>query len=217
MRSTLLKVLVKAPTYDLTTLENAYEELGITDTSNDSRMTRWISAASVYAAKWCNRVFALETVNELWRGSDNWTVYDTRYPDPYHLARCPVVEIDTIKEHDEPLTVDDYELDAEGGRLWRLRDGYRSDWCGARLEVTYTGGYIVPAETPPDLEQACLMLLKIRNDGIDRDRSLRAQTIPGVLEEQFNSPSSGTASGTGSAMPAEIADILTPYRDYNVP
>jgi len=217
VKSTMLKVLVAAPTHDLTTLENVYEELGITDDTHDNRMARWISATSAAIEKWCNRVFALEQVVETWRATDGWTVHDTYYPDALHLARRPIVQIDSVVEDlSEPLTTDDYEFDAENGQLWRLSGGIRRDWCLSRVTVTYSGGYDVPEHTPFDLEQACLMLLKIRNDGITRDRSLRALTIPGVLEEQFQTPT-GTGGGMSGGLAPEVCTILDAWRDYNPP
>jgi hypothetical protein len=212
LMDSLLTVITPALTYDLTTLEVAYEELGITDNVNDSRMARWITASSDYIARYCNRVFAMETVSEKWRQAERWIVRETVAAEPFRLNRYPVVEIGSITLHDgTPLTPDQYELDAKKGVLWRTEEGNRCywDWWDPTVTVTYTGGYEVPDRTPPALEQACLMLLKIRNDGITRDRLQRSQFIPGVLQEEWWNPAQPGAPG----MPPEVAEILYDFRE----
>jgi hypothetical protein len=217
LMDSLLTVITPAQTYDLTTLEVAYEELGITDNANDSRMSRWISATSDYIARYCNRVFAQETVSEKWRQAERWIVRETLATEPFRLSRYPVVEIGTIALHDgTPLTPDQYELDAAKGILWRTQEGHRWDWYEPTVLVTYTGGYNVPDQTPYALEQACLMLLKIRNDGISRDRMQRSQFIPGVLQEEWWNPAPPGPIGATTGMPPEIAEILTQFRDLNI-
>jgi hypothetical protein len=213
LMDSLLTVVTPASTYDLTTLEIAYEELGIADNTNDSRMARWISATSDYIARYCNRVFGLETVTEKWRQADRYIVRDTLAAEPFRLKRFPVVSIESITLDDgTPLEQADYELDAAKGILWRIQQGCRWDWWyEPTVTVTYTGGYDLPDKAPPALEQACLMLLKIRNDGITRDRLQRSQFVPGVLQEEWWNPAQPGAPG----MPPEVAEILTDFRDWS--
>jgi hypothetical protein len=217
LMDSLLTVVTPAVTYDLTTLEIAYEELGITDATNDARMSRWISATSDYIARYCNRVFAQETVAEKWRQADRWIVRETYAAEPFRLSRYPVVEVASIALHDGTLlTPEQYELDAVKGILWRANEGTRCDWYEPTVTITYTGGYNVPDQTPYALEQACLMLLKVRNDNIARDRMLRAIVVPGVLEEQYWGPTAPGMSAAAMGMPPEIADILNQFRDLNI-
>ena len=222
LRGSLLNVITPATTHDLTTLEIVKDELNVTDASSDTRFARWISATSDYIEKFCNRVFATEQVSELWRASDRGAVYGTYMrdhlsdqPDALSLRRFPIVEITSITENTggDPLTTDDYEMEVATGLLWKMVDGYRSHWWGPSVTVTYTGGYDLPDHPPPALEQACLMLIKIRNDGINRDRLQRAQVIPGVLEEQWWNPATPGQPG----MPPEVEEILTPFRYFNPP
>lgn len=52
--------------YDLTSLAEAKDELSIptTDVSNDARLSRYITQASASIANYCNRVFAIETIQD---------------------------------------------------------------------------------------------------------------------------------------------------------
>ena len=220
MKSSIIEVIDPAATYDLTTLEVAKDELGIDGNDVDVRLARWIRETSAYIQRHCNRVLARETVRETWHGADYWYLPEvSQEVRPLTLRRYPVVEIASFGSVDEdpPLTVDDYQLDAYRGRLWRLNEGQRSYWSWhwsntalMSLEITYTGGYDQNA-LPPDLQAACLALLKIRNDTFGRDRFLRSQDIPGVLREEYNNPAAPGQAG----LPPEICEMLRPFQEFN--
>jgi hypothetical protein len=210
----MLTVITPAATYDLTTLETVKDELSITGNDVDIRLARWIKETSGYIARWCNRVFGLEQVSEQWRAVDRWSVPDSSAaPRPLLLTRFPVVSIDSITDQDGTvLPVAEYEFDENTGRLWRLTDsGGRNHWWSWRLAVAYSGGYDLPDGAPDELQQACLMLMKIRNDTQSRDRMQRSLTVPGVLEEEWWNPATPGQPG----MPPEIAEVLTAFRDHN--
>ena len=214
----IVSVITKAASVDLTTVEAARDELNIDGNDQDVRLARWITQMSAYMARWCNRVLALEKVSEQWIVADavGWPWYPptSNPPDPLMARRTPIVAIESITEDtNDPLTVEDYQFDAESGSIWRVHGSVRGWWSPMNITVVYTGGYEVPKAVPPDLEQACLALLKIRNDTNERDRMLRAQVVPGVLEEQWYNPASPGQPG----MPPEVAELLTPYRRYNAP
>jgi hypothetical protein len=231
LTSSMLTVLKPALTQDLTTLETAKDELNITGNDADVRLSRWIRESSGYIATWCNRVFGIEQVSETWRGSERHHMHNWHFghgypsssvPDPLMPRRYPIVTIDSVVE-DEGTTLapTDYEYDAERGRLWRLSGGTsdtgeaclgtRVHWFAAKVVVTYSGGYDVPRSQPYQLEQACLAMLKNRNDSLTRDRMQRSQIIPGVLQEEWWNPAMPGQPG----MPPEIAEILAPFREIN--
>lgn len=227
----LLTVLEPALTHDLTTLETVKDELSITGNEADVRLTRWIRETSGFIANWCNRTFGAETVSELWRASDRWNLHwhmglfggrqSEAAPVPLTLRRYPIVRMDSIVEYSgAALPPTSYEYEAATGVLWRLSGdttdsgaacGTRTHWYATEILVTYTAGYDVPRSQPYQLEQACLMLMKNRQDGLSRDRMLRSQIVPGVLEEQFWNPATPGQPG----MPPEVAEVLTPFRNYN--
>jgi hypothetical protein len=223
LNDSIFNVITPAATQDLTTLETVKDELSITGNDSDVRLTRWIRESSGYIANWCNRVFGAEQVSEQWRGSDRWSIRDSStVPRPLQLRRYPIVRIDSITEQDDPvLAATAYEFEAATGLLWRLTEltsdtgvttsGTRIHWYAETLRVVYSGGYDVPRNEPYQLEQACLMLIKNRQDTISRDRMLRSQNIPGVLEEQWWNPAMPGQPG----MPPDVAELLTPFRNYN--
>jgi hypothetical protein len=222
MKSSIIEVIEPAASHDLTTLEIAKEELGITTDENDARLARWIREVSVYIERHCNRTLVSETVREVWHGPDYWYVVDASMAvQPLTLRRYPVVEIISFNEDDPdepPFTADDYQLDAQRGRIWSLNSGIRTHWhwhwgsaSTATVEIVYTGGYDNPNNLPPDLQAACLALLKIRNDTFGRDRFLRSQDIPGVLREEYNNPAAPGQAG----LPPEICEMLRPFQEFN--
>jgi hypothetical protein len=215
-------VLVPAATHDVTTLDIVKDELGIDDNNSDTRLSRWITETSDYMERWCNRVFCLEQVSELWRSSEDFGLYwPTSYtthgsfmePRPLVLRRYPIVQIDTINEQDTVLDAINYEVDGEVGRVWRTTDdgAARMHWWGSPISVVYSGGWDGPDNMPPALQQACLTLIKIRNDGRTRDRLQRSQIVPGVLEEQWWNPATPGQPG----MPPEVAEVLEAFREHN--
>jgi hypothetical protein len=221
MKSSIIEVIEPALTHDLTTLDIAKEELGIDTDENDARLARWIRETSVYIERHCNRTLVKETVSETWHGTDFWYLPEVSVEiRPLTLRRYPVVEIVSFGSVDEdpPLTEDDYQLDAYRGRLWRLHEGARSYWSWhwsnsamMSLEIVYVGGYDNPNNLPPDLQAACLALLKIRNDTFGRDRFIRSQEIPGVIKEEYNNPAAPGQSG----LPPEICEMLQPFQEFN--
>jgi len=65
---TITTVLAAAANYDLTDLETARDELGFTDpdkTDDDAFISRAITQVSAAISNYCNRVFALETLQDL--------------------------------------------------------------------------------------------------------------------------------------------------------
>jgi hypothetical protein len=215
--SYIAEVITKALTIDLVTLEVLKDELDITGNERDVRLARWITQVSAYTANWCNRTLALETVREVWRAGDQPWLFDaySHAPRPLTVRRWPIVKIGSVSvDGDTTLTAADYEIDADRGKIWRVHQDCltRGWWTGTIADVTYSGGFRVPQETPPDLQQACLMLLKIRHDTISRDRMQQSYSIPGVIEERYWNPAT---SGAGAGMPPEIAEILNPYREHN--
>jgi len=84
----------------LTTLAAAKLYMGITDTTQDSKLTALLSAASDAIENYCERVFASDSLVEYFDGRDNWR---NGY---LHLKRTPVTSITRIaSEPQVALTV----------------------------------------------------------------------------------------------------------------
>ena len=129
----MLTVTSRAATYDLTVLAAVKAELGITDRADDEKLTGYIRQASNAVAKFCNRVFARETVSESLRFR--------RRTEDLIQSRYPVTAVASVVENDTTLAEADYERDDDSGVLLRLRSGGQSCWPPGLVTVVCTAGY----------------------------------------------------------------------------
>ena len=203
MRSTHALVTVPPTSIDLCTLDICKDELDITDTDSDYLLTRWISESSARIAAYCNRPLALQTLVETF----NLSSYMATMSPALALKSYPIQSI-AITENGDVLDPASYQFD-DYGLVRRQIYGNRWNWFGCCIEVTYSGGYSLPDGVPLDLRSACLSLMKYRLASRSRDPSLRAVTIPGVIEKQF------WVGDTSSGLPPEVAECCDPYREYD--
>lgn len=201
----ILTVTVAATTHDLTILDTVKEELGISDTTEDTLLQRWIKEESIRIATACNRVFGQETVSQ--------TVRLNAYEgiDAIPLRRFPVVSIASVTENDTALTTDEYEVDAGAGVIYRLdgADG-RICWASGKIVIVYVAGYILLDGLPRDIEQACIKLVSHRRAARGRDPYLKAQDIPGVRSQQF------WIATDGSGFPPDVEAVIANYRVFSL-
>jgi hypothetical protein len=156
MAAISVKVLIPAVSYDLATLAEVKMMLGLsaTDTSEDALLSLWITQYSDVIATICRRVFAQEKVVETWRGdtmpldSDNGRIFLTHYP----VADAGLV---SITGPDGSTISGGYELENASGKL----QFFSATWSEP-IRVTYTGGYLLPAQAPPALKQALALLVQ---------------------------------------------------------
>lgn len=203
--SSILTVITPAPTYDLTTLATAKDEIPST-TISDATYVRYIREASDVIASYLGRVLAQETVSESWRCVRSSQLV---------LARYPVASIDSVTVDGTALAPTEYEANLAVGQLWRLSsDGSRRiPWCdGNHITVQYTGGYALLDSMPYAIEAACLSLIKHKVAARGRDPSLRSRTIDGVGQEQYWVGSTGGTPG----LPDEVATWLEPFLDVRM-
>jgi Phage gp6-like head-tail connector protein len=219
----ILTVVEPATTHDLTTLATVKDELGIRNSKSDARLRRYIREASAQIEQYCNRVFAAETVQEVWEGGvhRSWWFGYTRFANislqnpevrPLRVRRYPIISVTSIVVDGTALTPStDFEIDADNGLIFRLYegDGFRSLWFGERITIVYVGGYALLGSLPYPIEQACLTLIKHRWAARDRDPMLRSLVIPNVQEETYWVG----ATGDDGAIPPEVAGLLAPYRE----
>jgi hypothetical protein len=78
--------------YDLIALATAKAELQISDTSHDADLGRWITAASAASARFCNRVFPIELLEEL------------LYPDRDYFPQVVVGEVKPLQLRRWPIS-----------------------------------------------------------------------------------------------------------------
>jgi hypothetical protein len=151
MADITVKILTPASSYALLTLAEVKGYFGITDTSQDVQLQALIDQYSDTIATMCNRVFGKEKVREIWRG--NTPVLDCNR---IYLTRYPVAKDEDIETILAPGLAEtgSWELDNAEGKLL-LFGSYAEP-----VQVIYTGGYNLPAEAPPALKQAALLMIQ---------------------------------------------------------
>jgi len=139
---------------DLLSLGTAKVMLGITDTSEDELLSLLISQSSDMVAEECNRVFARETGIETWRCLEDINcppgmsrLYLTHYPvKKSDLAQVALLDGTLV----DPA---DYYLEERSGKL-------TLKFVISDVQVSYTGGYLLPDEAPTALQQAIGLLVQ---------------------------------------------------------
>lgn len=195
----ILTVTAPASTFDLTTITDVKADLGITNTDSDALLTRYVSESSIEFANACNRVFAKETVSELFRPDEPKRTLV--------LTRRPVVSITSVTEDGDVTDASDYETDLTAGLIYRLEDDCRCAWGAAKIVVVYQAGYVVPASAPKDLQKAIRAIVKAQFLSKGRDPLVRSESVPGVYEVAYWV---GGLPG-GEAWPADIKAALDRY------
>ena len=206
-------VVTPATSYDLTDLTTVKAELGITNTSEDANIAKWITQASGEIASYCNRTLVKETVKQVYR------VLFVRGLQREHeeqivLSRAPVSSI-TSAVLDGTALVEgtDYERDADG-HLYRLDTyGNAVRWFFGRLEVTYQAGYDLTDARISPVIRACISLVKLIRSASTRDPLVKQESVQGVGEVQYWV---GGVPGTVGNLPPDIQAMLDPFRDVAV-
>ncbi|MGY4572589.1 phage head-tail connector protein [Bradyrhizobium sp. USDA 3256] len=196
----MITVTVASSEVSLTRLDTVKSELGIVGRDQDDKLKKLIGQASGIVASYCNRVFALETVQETFRvrcGSNGLTT-----------GRYPITEISSIVENDVQLTADDFEADLEAGLIERLRSGCVVRWPQGKVVVIYAAGYELPSAVPPPVERATIELVKQFYVSGDRDPLVRSETVEGAGSTDYFAPFSG-------GFTPEVEALLAPYRKFS--
>lgn len=185
----------------LVSLEALKAELQITATDSDDYLSALLDRISEGIEAYCNRIFAVETVNELFRLAHG--------APELVLARHPVVTVDAVTECDVALVAADYELDADSGELFRLCNDARISWLPGKIEVAYSGGY---ATTPGPIQQKIFDMVKLGQAARTRDPSLRSENIlEGLYSYTLFSPTDAVGG-----FPPDVAAVLDEYRNVSV-
>jgi hypothetical protein len=193
--------------YDLTDLATVKDELDLTDGSKDKKLSRYISEASAYFVKECNRVFQAEELqDEFWPNREALSVL-REGAEKLPLSRYPVeTPIISVVENGVMLVEGvDFKVDYELGQLIRLdAHAYPSRWHARPVVAQFVGGF---DPIPPDVAAAVIRMVSRRYNA-PKDPNLKQRNIPGVIEQSW-----WIATGTDSGnMSPDIADILENYR-----
>jgi gp6-like head-tail connector protein len=141
----------------LTQLTTVKNRLGITDTSDDTLLTNYIKSASARFENDCHRLFE-RTVNAIEEFSGDVT--------EIRVARYPIESISQF--HLKNNETDGWQLQSNVDFVLRraclISLGIAFGTQAQQAKVTYTGGYVLPPNSPgagqtalpDDLEQACV-------------------------------------------------------------
>lgn len=196
----IVTVVTPATSHDLTTLATVKVDFGISDTSQDVKIARWIKEASGEIARYCNRTFGLERVRETFyfpTGNFDGQIY---------LTRTPVQSIVSVIGNSETLDVAAYAVDGSSGAVRRPDGNTLTGWPFYSSVIEYWGGYALLDDLPYDIERACLDTIKGYSYKQKQDPMLKEFEVPGVLREAYFWP-----SGDGGLSP-DVKAKLDPHR-----
>ncbi|KAF2991151.1 hypothetical protein OGR47_02715 [Methylocystis sp. MJC1] len=209
--TTVSTVVTAAKSHDLTTLATVKEELDLktSDATRDKVLARYITAGSKAIANFCNRVFAVEAIQDQF--------YPRRDPpmriaaggvDPIQLTRWPLVSISSLSENSRALAENsDYIANYDLAQLTRYDvNTYPIPWDEWQIVVQYKAGY---ASVPSDLEDACISYVKFRHFSRMRDPGVKEENVQGVYSAQYLW---GTGPGGPGDLPVQVADAVARYR-----
>lgn len=146
----------------LVTLEIAKDFLDIasSNTDQDTKIARFINAASQMISNYCNREFELKTNTEYYDGRSTNAILLHQYP----AYKPSSVKIDNDWVFDSTSEVSSNDFDVYPGG-WLVAKSQIFIRGTKNIKVTYNSGY---QTIPSDLQEACLMLVEYlymhRND-----------------------------------------------------
>jgi hypothetical protein len=196
----LIRVLEPADSYDLVTVDYVKAFLNITTDTDDARIAALITFASKVIADICDRVFALEKVEET-------TVLNGSAEGGLVLNRYPIVDIDSIYNDDNSIIDDITVYDAGGGVL-------HGDLVGTNI-ITYSGGYELPDEAPGPLQLACIDLIRSTYYLGSRDPSMQSITDNATGSIRFFPPPGMSRTGApskASPLSPQATALIQPYK-----
>lgn len=205
-------VTTAATDFNLTTLANVRTDLAVEGTDEDDFLGRAISKSSAAIASYCNRVFALQTYQDLIRPTrDSYPFFPPHGGQAIMVAKTPLVTVTSVTENDVVLVSGtDFEKDLETGALYRLDgSGHRSSWPSLKVVIVYTAGWVLPSGTqtlPADVEDACVRMVRNARTMHKRPAGMKVEDVPGVVRREF------WVSADGGNLTSDIIAILDNYR-----
>jgi hypothetical protein len=187
----LTTVVTPAESYDLVSLENLKLDLGIVTDADDDYLQRAISRASAAVSAYCNRVFVVESVQDVFVCSGSESLVAGRFP---IISDTLEIGGDTYEEGGA------YRLDARRG-IVELASGI---WPSA-LTITYDAGF---DPIPLDLQAAVSDMVKALQFNRSRDPQLRSENILSGLYAYTLFDPGALPAGT----PRQVSAILDHYR-----
>lgn len=209
MLPTVTTTITPASTTDLTDLQTAKRELDIGDNSDDDLIARWISSASSAVQRYCNRIFAVQTLlDKVYRDCNTGLHIVPPGERPLQLSGFPIASSPTVIENSIALVENaDFLVNYIAGQIFRLDSNlHLRRWALLPVTAQYQAGY---ATIPADVVDATVLLVKHRWFARKRDPYLRQENIYGVIANTWWIPQGPGANGS---FPPDIEDVLAKYR-----
>lgn len=196
MRS-IVEILSAASSSALTTLDRVKGELSITTNAYDVTLQAKINEASSDIEAALGFRVPKEDVREtFWHDQVSLAVHGVRGAGTpslttLFLSRKKVRSIASVVVDDDTLDASEYRLDPDAGLLDRLdSSGCPSIWRFSKsVIIAMTAGYILPPDENRDLdygiEGAVVALVSSYWAARGRDPTLKAETIPGVIQREW--------------------------------
>jgi Phage gp6-like head-tail connector protein len=224
---TIIEVLKPATELSLITLFEAKNALNLTDEKSDDLLEFIIKRASDEVARYCNRVFAQETVTETFHNMDDTT--------KLFLERYPVKEIISVYcngvlmppppnyppgyVYPPGITPPTYyyKLDKLMGKMICCSGTFAEPTV-----VTYTGGYELPFESPPALRQAAVLAAReayyaaLRGDATVRMVGHKESRVIYFDPNAALKAVSGGSGGGGSAATRSMKALLERFTRWEL-
>lgn len=133
-----------AASYDLTTVAAAKIELSLTGTNQDAFLIQAVSQASAMISGYCNRVFAVERLQEtfyLLNDDANFNIDNSA--SPLQLSRYPAITILSLTQDGVELVEGtDFTVDVETAQIFRINQvGGFCRWSCGPVVVSYDAGF----------------------------------------------------------------------------
>ncbi|MER9710176.1 hypothetical protein NKJ13_07890 [Mesorhizobium sp. M0174] len=212
----VLAVTTPASDRSLLTQAERREAIGVTDSSQDTRLAALDLRLGAAIMAECNVAIGAgaeptllqETLTETCRRVDAAVLV---------LARRHNVEITSLIEDGVTLTNEvSFTVDPESGLVTRLSDDCPRRWCAGKVVVVYKAGFVT---VPGDLKQAAMDFMRLAWAESKRDPALKSEVvdIPDVRRvERGYWVGSVPGQSSEGAVPDIVAGQLTRFRNMMV-
>lgn len=198
----------------LTTLATAKDELVTADDGSDARLERYIRTASATITAYLNRgpLHFAEGVYETLGGVGL----------PFLLLRrAPLVLLGSVAVDGVPWLADEqFSVASASAGILVATDDARGWPSGARVEVTYSGGWVTPGQAvsgylaqtlPEPIEHACLLSVVQLERARGQDPSLASESY-GDASVSYAGRNVAIGRAMGGIIPDAALVLLAPYR-----
>jgi hypothetical protein len=201
----IVKVLTPADDTALIALEDAKTMLGLLDSTQDQQLQMLIEQNSATIARMCNRMFGKERVREIHSAS---AIQLLPAKSRIFLTHWPVKE-DDIESVEVAGSAIGYVIEEETGKLTVYG-------AVTEIEVTYSGGYDLPDESPLDLQQAIAVMVRetrtaAQQAAVTGVRMISHKSARVMFHPPSATTSSRTVGGGSSATKDALENLLMRY------